>query len=150
MEHGEGCQAGRGRLPLPSTRTSPAPHFGTTGQPGAHVPVAYITTVRTTRCTVSRALAGVHLSLHPPSPVPRGLQETDAWLSTLFDLIPLLDKEVLKTEVLSLALSKGDVEGAVGSKTICVRILGALAPRLVGALLAGRRGVRMAVRRRGA
>ncbi len=67
-----------------------------------------------------------------------GLQETDAWLSTLFDLIPLLDKEVLKTEVLSLALSKGDVEGAVGSKTICVRILGALAPRLVGAPQAGR------------
>ncbi|KAG2485883.1 hypothetical protein HYH03_015466 [Edaphochlamys debaryana] len=57
-------------------------------------------------------------------------EETDAWLNTLFELIPLLDKEVLKTEVLSLALSKGDVEGVVGSKTICVRILGALAPRL--------------------
>ncbi|PNH10870.1 Serine/threonine-protein phosphatase 4 regulatory subunit 4 [Tetrabaena socialis] len=56
--------------------------------------------------------------------------ETDAWLNTLFELIPLLDKEVLKTEVLSLALSKGDVEGVVGSRTICVRILGALAPRL--------------------
>ncbi|EFJ50926.1 hypothetical protein VOLCADRAFT_88347 [Volvox carteri f. nagariensis] len=57
-------------------------------------------------------------------------EETDAWLNTLFELIPLMDKEVLKTEVLSLALSKGDVEGVVGSKTICVRILGALAPRL--------------------
>ncbi|KXZ47380.1 hypothetical protein GPECTOR_35g818 [Gonium pectorale] len=57
-------------------------------------------------------------------------EETDAWLNTLFELIPLLDKEVLKTEVLSLALSKGDVEGVVGSRTICVRILGALAPRL--------------------
>lgn len=59
------------------------------------------------------------------------LQETDAWLATLFELIPLLDKEVLKGEVLSLALSKGDVEGSVTSRTICARVLGALAPRLV-------------------
>lgn len=56
--------------------------------------------------------------------------ETDAWLNTLFELAPLLDKEVLKSEVLSLALSKGDVEGSVSSRTICARILGALAPRL--------------------
>ena len=59
------------------------------------------------------------------------LQETDAWLNTLFELAPLLDKEVLKSEVLSLALSKGDVEGSVSSRIICARILGALAPRLV-------------------
>jgi hypothetical protein len=67
----------------------------------------------------------------PCAPCSCSFQETDAWLTTLFELIPLLDKTVLKAEVLSLALSKGDVEGVVGSKTICVRILGALAPRLV-------------------
>lgn len=53
------------------------------------------------------------------------------WLQTLWELIPALDKEVLKSDVLSLALSKGDVDGNVGSKVMCTKILAALAPRLV-------------------
>lgn len=72
-------------------------------------------------------------------PSPAWLQETEAWLQTLGELIPALDKEVLKTEVLSLALSKGDVEGNVGSKVLCAKILGSLAARLVSRLRSGTR-----------
>lgn len=59
------------------------------------------------------------------------MQETEAWLGALFEVIPLLDKETLKTEVLSTALSKGDVEENVNARILCVRILGAIAPFLV-------------------
>mmetsp|Transcript_9565 Transcript_9565/g.20370 ORF Transcript_9565/g.20370 Transcript_9565/m.20370 type:complete len:882 (+) Transcript_9565:180-2825(+) len=57
-------------------------------------------------------------------------EETEGWLKALFELVPLLDKEVLRSEVLSLALSKGDVEESVNSRAICARILGAVAPCL--------------------
>ena len=59
-------------------------------------------------------------------------QEIEAWLHALFVLIPLLDREVLKSEVASLALSKGDVEESVVSRCICARILGAVSAQLVG------------------
>lgn len=47
-------------------------------------------------------------------------------------LIPLLDKEVLRSEVASLALSKGDVDESVNSRVICARILGAMSGWMVG------------------
>lgn len=61
------------------------------------------------------------------------MQETEAWLQALFELIPVLDKETLKSEVMSMALSKGDVEENPNSRVICARILGAIAPFLVRA-----------------
>jgi hypothetical protein len=60
------------------------------------------------------------------------IQETDAWIRALFELVPMLDKEVLKSEVLSMALSKGDMEENIGSRVICARILGAISTYLVG------------------
>jgi len=58
----------------------------------------------------------------------RSEEETEAWVKALFELMPMLDKEVLKSEIMSLALSKGDVEDSVGSRMLAARILGALAP----------------------
>ncbi|KAJ9523823.1 hypothetical protein QJQ45_020014 [Haematococcus lacustris] len=58
-------------------------------------------------------------------------EETQAWLGALFELVPYLDKDVVKSEVLSLALSKGDMEENVNSRVICAHILGAIAPCLV-------------------
>ncbi|GAX81677.1 hypothetical protein CEUSTIGMA_g9105.t1 [Chlamydomonas eustigma] len=57
-------------------------------------------------------------------------EETEAWLRTLFELVPFLDKESLKSEVVSLALSKADVEESVMSRCICARILGPVAAQL--------------------
>ncbi|KAL6757965.1 armadillo-type protein [Haematococcus lacustris] len=57
-------------------------------------------------------------------------EETQAWLGALFELVPYLDKDVVKSEVLSLALSKGDMEENVNSRVICAHILGAIAPCL--------------------
>ncbi|GAX76223.1 hypothetical protein CEUSTIGMA_g3667.t1 [Chlamydomonas eustigma] len=57
-------------------------------------------------------------------------EETDAWLRSLFELIPWLDKESLKSEVLTLAMSKADVEESVMSRCICARILGPVAAHL--------------------
>jgi len=59
------------------------------------------------------------------------LQETEAWVSALCELIPMLDKETLKSQVMSMALSKGDMEDNASSRVICARILGACAPFLV-------------------
>eukprot|EP00983_Pelagomonas_calceolata_P087947 1157079-Pelagomonas_calceolata.AAC.10 len=59
------------------------------------------------------------------------LQETEAWVSALCELIPVLDKETLKSQVMSMALSKGDMEDNASSRVICARILGACAPYLV-------------------
>ena len=46
-------------------------------------------------------------------------------------LIPLLSNEALQGEVMSLALSKGDVAGSLASRAICARIMGAVAPCMV-------------------
>ncbi len=43
----------------------------------------------------------------------------------------MLDKETLRTEVLSMALSKGDMEDNTTSRIICARILGAMAQYMV-------------------
>lgn len=43
----------------------------------------------------------------------------------------MLDKEGMKGEVLSTALSKGDMEDSAASRVICIRILGALACYMV-------------------
>lgn len=59
-----------------------------------------------------------------------GTQETSAWVKALCELIPVLDKETLKSQVMSMALSKGEVEDNANSRVICARILGALAPYL--------------------
>ena len=47
-------------------------------------------------------------------------------------MVPMLDKESLKSEVLSLALSKGDVDESINSRMLCAKILGFIAPYLVG------------------
>lgn len=65
------------------------------------------------------------------TPPALAAQETEAWMKALFELIPMLDKECLKSEIMSLALSKSDVEDNVGSRMLAARILGALAPCLV-------------------
>ncbi|KAG1661126.1 hypothetical protein FOA52_011856 [Chlamydomonas sp. UWO 241] len=57
-------------------------------------------------------------------------EEVDAWMRAMFALVPLLDKEVLKSEVATLALSKGDVAESQVSRAICARLLGALAKQL--------------------
>ncbi|KAF5829639.1 hypothetical protein DUNSADRAFT_15706 [Dunaliella salina] len=57
-------------------------------------------------------------------------EETEAWVSALCELIPVLDKETLKSQVMSMALSKGDMEDNASSRVICARILGACAPYL--------------------
>jgi hypothetical protein len=64
--------------------------------------------------------------------LPFAVQEIEAWVQALCDLIPALDKETLKSQVLSLALSKGEMEGNTNARIICARILGAAAPFLVG------------------
>lgn len=57
-------------------------------------------------------------------------EETDAWLKALYELVPLLDKQVLRAEVLSLAMSKGDSDGDVTARVTCCKILGAVSPHL--------------------
>jgi serine/threonine-protein phosphatase 4 regulatory subunit 4 len=65
------------------------------------------------------------------SPLLYCLQETGAWVKALCELIPMVDKEVLKSQVMSMALSKGQMEDNANSRIICARILGACAPYLV-------------------
>ena len=54
-------------------------------------------------------------------------EEVEAWLQVLFTLVPILDKQVVKSEVLPLALSKAVMEESVLSRCICARVLGSIA-----------------------
>ncbi len=60
-------------------------------------------------------------------------QEIAAWLKALNLLMPLLDKEVLRSEVVQLAVSKGEVAESMYSRCICAHIAGGVSKYLVGA-----------------
>lgn len=45
-------------------------------------------------------------------------EEVEAWLQVLFTLVPIIDKQVLKSEVLPLALSKAVMEESVLSRSV--------------------------------
>lgn len=61
------------------------------------------------------------------------LQESEAWLLLLLELVPVLGPEQLLAQVLSLALAHGEVNETVDSRVVCCRLLGAITPHLVGA-----------------
>jgi hypothetical protein len=61
------------------------------------------------------------------------LQESEAWLLLLLELVPVVGAEQLLDQVLPLALSHGEVNETVASRVVCCRLLGAMTPYLVGA-----------------
>lgn len=60
------------------------------------------------------------------------LQESEAWLLLLLELLAVVPPDQLLQQVLPLALSCGEVNEPVGSRVVCCRLLGAMAPHLVG------------------
>lgn len=60
-----------------------------------------------------------------------GLQESEAWLLLLLELLPVVGAAQLLGQVLPLALAHGEVNEPVASRVVCCRLLGAMAPRLV-------------------
>ncbi|GBF98978.1 hypothetical protein Rsub_11564 [Raphidocelis subcapitata] len=54
----------------------------------------------------------------------------DAWLAVLLELLPVLPREATLSEVVPLALAKGQVDCGVASRVLCCRLLGALTPWL--------------------
>jgi serine/threonine-protein phosphatase 4 regulatory subunit 4 len=59
------------------------------------------------------------------------LQESEAWLLLLLDMLPVLPHAQLLDAVLPLALGQGQVNEPVASRVSCCRLLGAMAPHLV-------------------
>ncbi|XP_041351880.1 serine/threonine-protein phosphatase 4 regulatory subunit 4-like isoform X2 [Gigantopelta aegis] len=51
------------------------------------------------------------------------------WLDTLLDVIELLPKDVIKSDILSIAISKGQLSQAVQSRLSCCKILGKIATK---------------------
>lgn len=47
-----------------------------------------------------------------------------AWMETLLDVIDLLPKEILKRDILTLAVSKGQLSQPLSSRLLCCKILG--------------------------
>ncbi|KAK3094055.1 hypothetical protein FSP39_023500 [Pinctada imbricata] len=52
-----------------------------------------------------------------------------AWLDTLLDVIDLLPKDVIKKEILSIAIAKGQLSQSVQARLSCCRILGKIATK---------------------
>lgn len=52
-----------------------------------------------------------------------------AWMETLLDVIDLLPKEVLKRDILSLAINKGQISQPVSSRLLCCKILGKISTK---------------------
>lgn len=65
------------------------------------------------------------------------LQESEAWLLLLLELLPVVGAEQVLEQVLPLALSHGEVNETVASRVVCCRLLGAMTPHLVGAVTPG-------------
>jgi len=59
----------------------------------------------------------------------RDQDSANAWLETLLDVIELLPKEILKKEILGVAVAKGQLSESVQSRLSCCQILGKLATR---------------------
>ena len=56
------------------------------------------------------------------------LQVISAWLKCFHAIVPLLDKAVLKTKILPVALAKGaNDETSVRSRVVCCAMLGSMA-----------------------
>ncbi|KAL5008249.1 hypothetical protein ScPMuIL_013830 [Solemya velum] len=53
----------------------------------------------------------------------------NAWLETLLDVIELLPKDVIKKDILSIAIAKGQLSQSVQSRLSCCKILGKIATR---------------------
>ena len=59
------------------------------------------------------------------------LQVMNAWLACFHAMAPVLDKGMLKSKILPLALSKGANDNtSVQARVVCCALLGSLAPRL--------------------
>ncbi|XP_060071594.1 serine/threonine-protein phosphatase 4 regulatory subunit 4-like isoform X3 [Ylistrum balloti] len=52
-----------------------------------------------------------------------------AWLETLLDVIDLLPKDIIKKEILNIAIAKGQLSQAVHSRLSCCKILGKIATK---------------------
>ena len=63
--------------------------------------------------------------------IPGAVQESEAWLLLLLELVPVVGAEQLLEQVLPLALSHGEVNEPVASRVVCCRLLGAMTPILV-------------------
>jgi hypothetical protein len=61
------------------------------------------------------------------------LQESEAWLLLLLEMLPVLPHQQLLEAVLPLALGQGQVNEPVACRVSCCRLLGAMAPHLVRA-----------------
>lgn len=59
------------------------------------------------------------------------MQESEAWLLLLLELVPVVGAEQLLSQVLPLALSHGKVNEPVANRVVCCRLLGAMTPHLV-------------------
>ncbi|XP_044595506.1 serine/threonine-protein phosphatase 4 regulatory subunit 4-like isoform X2 [Cotesia glomerata] len=59
----------------------------------------------------------------------------DAWLETLLDVIELLPSEVIKREILQVAISKGQLSQPVNSRIICCKLLGKICTRFNSQLI---------------
>lgn len=57
----------------------------------------------------------------------------DAWVRALSEMLPLLSRDVMVSQVVPLALSKGEVNAPVQSRVTCTRVLGAVALHMVSA-----------------
>lgn len=53
----------------------------------------------------------------------------NAWLDTLLDVIDLLPKDIIKKEILSVAIEKGQLSQPVQTRLACCRILGKIATK---------------------
>ncbi|XP_053409044.1 serine/threonine-protein phosphatase 4 regulatory subunit 4-like [Mercenaria mercenaria] len=53
----------------------------------------------------------------------------NAWLDTLLDVIDLLPKEIIKKEILTIAIEKGQLSQPVQTRLSCCKILGKIATR---------------------
>ncbi|XP_076653835.1 serine/threonine-protein phosphatase 4 regulatory subunit 4 isoform X2 [Halictus rubicundus] len=59
----------------------------------------------------------------------------DAWLETLLDVIELLPVEVIRTQIVPLAISKGQLSQPVYSRVTCSRLLGKICTRFDSAMI---------------
>ncbi|XP_076279531.1 uncharacterized protein LOC143208675 isoform X2 [Lasioglossum baleicum] len=59
----------------------------------------------------------------------------DAWLETLLDVIELLPVEVIKMQIVPLAISKGQLSQPIYSRVTCSRLLGKICTRFDSAMI---------------
>lgn len=113
-----------------------SPTLSTVKTQQSRAPAEYLTAPRVMCVRSQTTQATPPIGMYAPAALALS-QEAEAWLLLLLEMLPVLPAAQLLEAVLPVALAQGQVNEPVLSRVSGCRLLGGMAPHLVGVVGAG-------------